>query len=80
MLTTIPDTSSSDEGAFYTRELVSMSRRLPRRQDWEVRASTLARNTHNLIRGIVENLQVEPNPEKPLIALSVGKYIYFYAC
>ncbi|XP_028162625.1 tyrosine aminotransferase-like [Ostrinia nubilalis] len=39
---------------------------------WEVRASALARNTHNLIRSIVENLQVEPNPEKQLIALSVG--------
>ncbi|XP_052747624.1 tyrosine aminotransferase [Galleria mellonella] len=49
-----------------------MSRRSRDKQSWEVRASTLARNTHNLIRGIVENLQVEPNPNKELIALSVG--------
>lgn len=49
-----------------------MSRRSRGSNTWEVRASTLARNTHNLIRDIVENLQVEPNPNKRLIALSVG--------
>ncbi|XP_030036199.2 tyrosine aminotransferase [Manduca sexta] len=49
-----------------------MSRRSRGSNKWEVRASTLARNTHNLIRNIVENLQVEPNPSKQLIALSVG--------
>ncbi|XP_023942075.2 tyrosine aminotransferase [Bicyclus anynana] len=41
-------------------------------QEWEVRASTLARKTTNPIRQIVEHLQVEPNPEKELIALSIG--------
>lgn len=51
-----------------------MSRRLRAHETWDVRASALARNTHNLIRDIVENLQVEPNPDKQLIALSVGKY------
>ncbi|XP_050361316.1 tyrosine aminotransferase [Nymphalis io] len=49
-----------------------MSRRTRSRQEWEVRASTLARKTTNLIRRIVENLQVEPNPNKELIALSIG--------
>ncbi|KAL0849335.1 hypothetical protein ABMA28_013650 [Loxostege sticticalis] len=49
-----------------------MSGRSQGRRAWEVRASALARNTHNPIRSIVENLQVEPNPEKQLIALSVG--------
>ncbi|XP_068621400.1 tyrosine aminotransferase [Battus philenor] len=49
-----------------------MSRRGRICQKWDVRASTLARNTHNLIRDVVENLQVEPNPCKPFIALSVG--------
>ncbi|CAH2066998.1 unnamed protein product, partial [Iphiclides podalirius] len=49
-----------------------MSQRERRNREWDVRASTLARNTHNLIRSIVENLQVEPNPSKPFIALSVG--------
>ncbi|XP_072936808.1 tyrosine aminotransferase [Epargyreus clarus] len=49
-----------------------MSRRSRSSQEWEVRASTLARNTSNLIRNIVENLQVEPNPDKEFIALSIG--------
>lgn len=52
-----------------------MSQRGSGRKEWEVRASSLARNTNNLIRGIIENLQVEPNPEKELIALSVGECI-----
>lgn len=51
-----------------------MSRRSRLNEPWDVRASALARNTHNLIRDIVENLQVEPNPDKQLIALSVGKF------
>ncbi|XP_045767178.1 tyrosine aminotransferase [Maniola jurtina] len=49
-----------------------MSQRIRRSQEWEVRASTLARKTTNPIRRIVENLQVEPNPDKELIALSIG--------
>ncbi|CAG9098665.1 unnamed protein product [Plutella xylostella] len=49
-----------------------MSRRKSVSKEWEVRASTLARKTNNLIRDIIQNLQVEPNPEKQLIALSVG--------
>lgn len=53
-----------------------MSRRSRGSQAWQVRASALANNTRNLIRSIVEHLQVEPNPEKPLIALSVGKFVY----
>lgn len=56
----------------YSVSFVPMSRRSRGSNTWEVRASTLARNTHNLIRDIVENLQVEPNPAKQLIALSVG--------
>ncbi|CAK1550029.1 unnamed protein product [Leptosia nina] len=49
-----------------------MSRRPLGRKEWDVRASTLAQNTHNTIRSIVENLRVEPNPQKDLIALSIG--------
>lgn len=55
-----------------------MSRRARSNQEWEVRASTLARNTTNLIRCTIENLQVEPNPEKELIALSIGKCALHY--
>ncbi|XP_063529288.1 tyrosine aminotransferase [Cydia strobilella] len=49
-----------------------MSQRSVSRKVWEVRASALARNTHNVIREIVENLEVEPHPNKQLIALSIG--------
>ncbi|XP_011145008.1 tyrosine aminotransferase [Harpegnathos saltator] len=42
------------------------------RERWSVRASDIARRTHNPIRSIVENIVVEPNPNKPMIALSIG--------
>lgn len=45
-----------------------------RRLEWNVRSSTLARNTHNRIRGIVESLKISPNPEKPMIPLSIGEF------
>lgn len=42
------------------------------RNEWQVEMSELAKKTHNPIRNIVENLRLEPNPEKPMIALSIG--------
>ncbi|XP_070512528.1 tyrosine aminotransferase isoform X2 [Cardiocondyla obscurior] len=42
------------------------------RKCWDVRASNIARKTHNPIRSIVENIDVEPNPNKLMIALSIG--------
>lgn len=47
----------------------------PPRNAWNIKVTDLAKNTHNPIRAIVEHMQVEPNPEKHLIALSIGKYI-----
>lgn len=35
-------------------------------------ASDLARNTFNPIRTVVESMKLAPNPEKPMIALSIG--------
>ena len=46
------------------------------RDTWNVRASKFANNTFNPIRNIVENLKIQPNPEKPMIALSIGKWSY----
>ncbi|XP_077262785.1 tyrosine aminotransferase-like isoform X2 [Temnothorax americanus] len=43
-----------------------------RTECWNVCASDIARKTHNPIRSIVENIVVEPNSSKPLIALSIG--------
>lgn len=41
-------------------------------QSWEVQPSTSAKNCRNFIREIVDNLNLKPNPEKPVIALSIG--------
>ncbi|XP_035919186.1 tyrosine aminotransferase [Anopheles stephensi] len=43
-----------------------------KRNRWNVAISDFARLTHNPIRAIVEGLNIEPNPNKPLIALSIG--------
>ncbi|XP_020277792.1 tyrosine aminotransferase [Pseudomyrmex gracilis] len=42
------------------------------RERWNVCASNIAKQTHNPIRSIVENIVVEPNPNKLMIALSIG--------
>ncbi|CAH0558156.1 unnamed protein product [Brassicogethes aeneus] len=39
---------------------------------WKVQPSDSAKNCRNFIREIVDNLDLEPNPEKPVIALSIG--------
>lgn len=44
-----------------------------KRNRWNVAISEFARLTHNPIRAIVEGLNIQPNPSKPLIALSIGK-------
>ncbi|XP_052866304.1 tyrosine aminotransferase [Anopheles cruzii] len=43
-----------------------------KRNRWTVGISEFARLTHNPIRAIVDRLNIEPNPSKPLIALSIG--------
>ncbi|XP_042897792.2 tyrosine aminotransferase isoform X1 [Parasteatoda tepidariorum] len=42
------------------------------KRTWDVRASKIAANTVNPIRSIVDNLHINPNPEKPVISLSIG--------
>ncbi|XP_066596092.1 tyrosine aminotransferase [Prorops nasuta] len=42
------------------------------RNHWDVKLSEIGRRTHNPIRSIVENIVCEPNPEKSMIALSIG--------
>ena len=41
-------------------------------------ASDLAKNTFNPIRTVVESMKLTPNPEKPMIALSIGKNFASY--
>ncbi|XP_030645924.1 tyrosine aminotransferase [Chanos chanos] len=43
-----------------------------RRQRWNVKPSEMAKNTLNPIRAIVDGMKLTPNPDKPMIALSIG--------
>ncbi|XP_018017685.1 tyrosine aminotransferase [Hyalella azteca] len=42
------------------------------RATWDVRATNFAKKTFNPIRDIVENMNITPHPDKPMIALSIG--------
>lgn len=41
---------------------------------WQVDSSTSAKNCKNYIREIVDTLDLQPNPSKPVVALSIGTY------
>lgn len=43
-----------------------------KRAGWNIQASAFATNSVNPIRQIVENMDVQPNPDKALIPLSIG--------
>ncbi|XP_066251351.1 tyrosine aminotransferase [Euwallacea similis] len=45
---------------------------LGKRHLWKVEPTSVAKNCKNVIRDVVENLDLQPNPEKPVIALSLG--------
>lgn len=49
---------------------------IEKNEDWKVPASSTAKNCKNYIRGIVDDLHLEPNPDKKVIALSIGKKSY----
>lgn len=40
---------------------------------WNIKCSEFAMKTHNPIRAIVDGLKIEPNKDKPMIALSIGE-------
>lgn len=46
-----------------------------RRQRWEVKPSEMANKTLNPIRSIVDGMKLTPNPDKPMIALSIGERV-----
>lgn len=54
-------------------EVGLLNERSERRTSWNVPASNLSKNTRNVIREIVEQLKLTPNPEKPMIPLSIGE-------
>lgn len=43
-----------------------------RRKNWNIPVSTIAENTFNPIRSIVDSMKITPNPDKDMIALSIG--------
>ncbi|XP_064641065.1 tyrosine aminotransferase-like isoform X2 [Lineus longissimus] len=57
----------ANHDAFPTRKQSSQTR-----TSWNVKASSFAKNTHNPIRAIVDGLKLTPNPDKHMIALSIG--------
>ena len=40
--------------------------------DWQIESSEFAKNTSNPVRKLIEQMKIEPNPELPMIALSIG--------
>lgn len=48
------------------------------RLTWNVKQSSFALNTINPIRRIIDNLKIEPNPEKHMIPLSIGELAEFF--
>ncbi|XP_059146218.1 LOW QUALITY PROTEIN: tyrosine aminotransferase-like [Physella acuta] len=42
------------------------------RKGWHIPMSAMAENTFNPIRSIVDTMKIEPHPDKPMIALSIG--------
>lgn len=56
-----------------SKELLPASSGGKQRSGWQIKASKLSLNTHNRIRNIVESLKISPNPEKPMIPLSIGE-------
>jgi len=43
---------------------------------WNVKVSDFAQKTHNPIRAIVDGMKIQPNPEKRMIALSIGSFFW----
>ncbi len=44
-----------------------------KRSKWSVSASDMAMRTYNPIRTVVDSMNLKPNPDKEVIALSIGK-------
>lgn len=47
---------------------------LDNKKEWKVQASATAKRCKNKIREVVENIDLQPNPEKQVIAFSLGLY------
>jgi hypothetical protein len=59
--------------AEYKRKLFFRRTSTLRDARWNVNCSEFAKKTHNPIRAIVDGMAIVPNPEKRMIALSIGE-------
>uniref|UniRef100_A0AAY4DJ67 Tyrosine aminotransferase n=1 Tax=Denticeps clupeoides TaxID=299321 RepID=A0AAY4DJ67_9TELE len=67
------DVRSSDAHQVSVRGVLDPAKLKSRRQrSWGVRASEMSKNTLNPIRAIVDGMKLTPNPDKPMISLSIG--------
>lgn len=76
-----PATTPNSGGETLAQELQSQKiddaaiKSVQHRTAWQIKGSALSLNTHNRIRNIVEALQIKPNPQKPMIPLSIGELV-----
>lgn len=59
--------------ADYKRKLFFRRQSTVRDARWNVNCSDFAKKTHNPIRAIVDGMTIQPNPDKRMIALSIGE-------
>merc|ERR1712001_358122 len=45
---------------------------LKNEEEWNVAVADMAKNTFNPIRNILETMNIQPHPDKPMISLSIG--------
>lgn len=55
------------------KKAFALARATSREAKWNITCSEFAMKTHNPIRAIVDGLKIQPNKDKPMIALSIGE-------
>ncbi len=61
--------------ADFKRKLLFRRQSTLRDANWNINCSDFAKRTHNPIRAIVDGMEIKPNPEKQMIALSIGEFL-----
>ena len=67
-------TDITEQNSHMNDNHMHMAKKRRSHKSWNVEVSDIARNTFNPIRSIVDGMKLTPNPEKEMIALSIGKY------
>lgn len=64
------------QNADFKRKLFFRRQSTIRDARWNVKCSDFAQKTHNPIRAIVDGMSIKPNPDKRMIALSIGELVF----